>query len=173
MLFDDGGLRRIAERAGAEQTGARGLMTVCERVFRHIKFELPSTDVKRFIVTRELVDDPPGELQKLASESQREGRLMAKQLVEEFAERFHKQHGLALHFTPPAIDLLITKAAEQSVPVRDLCARLFKDYQFGLKLIAQNTGHPEFELDAAAVEAPDKYLSDLVVASYREGTPAA
>src|SRR5204862_5369129 len=65
VLFSDDGLRRIAERAGEEQTGARGLLPVCERVFREIKFELPSTHVKRFIVTAELVDDPAGELQKM------------------------------------------------------------------------------------------------------------
>src|SRR5258705_5047236 len=59
VLFQDDGLRRIAELAGNEQTGARGLMTVAERIFRDIKFELPSTQVKRFVVTRELVDDPP------------------------------------------------------------------------------------------------------------------
>ena len=58
VLFSDEGLRRIAERAADEQTGARGLMTVCERVFRDIKFELPSSSVKRFVVTPELVDDP-------------------------------------------------------------------------------------------------------------------
>src|SRR6266550_6626630 len=34
VLFADDGLRRIAERAAGEQTGARGLMTVCEPVFR-------------------------------------------------------------------------------------------------------------------------------------------
>src|SRR6266481_6178046 len=64
VLFRDDGLRRIAERAGDEKTGARGLMTVCERVFRELKFELPSTPVKRFVVTKELVDDPPCELTK-------------------------------------------------------------------------------------------------------------
>ncbi len=58
VLFRDDGLRRIAELAGEEPTGARGLMTVCERVFRDFKFELPSTLVRRFVVTRELVDDP-------------------------------------------------------------------------------------------------------------------
>ena len=71
VLFDDPGLRRIAERAAEEQTGARGLMTVCERVFRNIKFELPSTPVKRFVVTRELVDDPAGELRKIVSDPAR------------------------------------------------------------------------------------------------------
>src|SRR6266496_3526857 len=62
VLFSDEGLRRIAERASDEQTGARGLMTICERVFRDIKFELPSTSVKRFVVTKELVDNPLAEL---------------------------------------------------------------------------------------------------------------
>src|SRR6185369_8328523 len=40
VLFSDEGLRRIAALASGEQTGARGLMTVCERVFREIKFDL-------------------------------------------------------------------------------------------------------------------------------------
>src|SRR6266850_4011852 len=58
VLFADEGLRRIAEHAAEERTGARGLMTVSERVFRDIKFELPSSSVKRFVVTRDLVDEP-------------------------------------------------------------------------------------------------------------------
>ena len=169
ILFQDEGLRRIAARAGDEQTGARGLMTVCERVFRDIKFELPSTNVKRFVVTRELVDDPAGELKKILSEPQREEKLVARQLVAEFAQRFAQHHGLAIRFTATATDALISRAAEEALPIRDLCAKLFKDYQFGLKLIAQNSGQREFTIDADAVQAPDKVLSDWVVASYRRG----
>ena len=90
-----------------------------------------------------------------------------RQRMQEFAERFHKSHGLALRFTDAAMDRLGALALEQSVSVRDLCASRFKDYQFGLKLIAQNTGQSEFALDQDAVEAPDKVLSDWVVASYR------
>ena len=48
----------------------------------------------------------------------------------------------------------------------DLCAHLFKDYQFGLTLIEKNTGRAQFVLNAAAIDAPDKFLSDLVVQSY-------
>src|SRR5688572_29340983 len=65
VLFHDDGLRRIAELAAEEKTGARGLMTVCERIFRELKFELPSTPVKRFVVTRALVDNPLAALKKL------------------------------------------------------------------------------------------------------------
>ncbi|PYK59352.1 MAG: ATP-dependent protease [Verrucomicrobia bacterium] len=167
VLFRDDGLRRIAELAAEEKTGARGLMTVCERSFRDLKFELPSTTVKRFVVTRELVDNPPAELQKLLAEHEKEEHVVMRQLLHEFARRFHESHGLKIWFTDAAADRLVALALEQSKPIRDLCAEKFKDFQFGLKLIAQNTGRKEFAIDADAVETPDKVLSDWVVASYR------
>ena len=144
-------------------------MTICERVFRDLKFELPSTAVKRFVVTRELVDDPSAELQKLLAEHEKEERVVMRQLVQEFAQRFHESHGLKISFTEAADDRLISLALEQAKPVRDLCSEKFRDFQFGLKLISQNTGQQEFTVDADAVEAPDKVLSEWVVASYRRG----
>ena len=48
----------------------------------------------------------------------------------------------------------------------DLCAHLFKDYQFGLNLIRKNTGRTKFILNAEAIDAPDTFLSELVVQSY-------
>jgi endopeptidase Clp ATP-binding regulatory subunit ClpX len=167
VLFSDEGLRRIAERAADEQTGARGLMTVCERVFRDIKFELPSSKVKRFVVTRELVDNPAAELQKILAEPKREETIVARQLVEEFARRFQEAHGLKLRFTGAAADLLVEEALAKSQSVRDLCAARFKDYQFGLKLITQNSAQAEFVIDEEAVRNPDQVLSEWVVASYR------
>jgi ATP-dependent Clp protease ATP-binding subunit ClpX len=168
VLFSDEGLLRIAERASDEQTGARGLMTVCERVFRDIKFELPSTNVKRFVVTKELVDDPAKELAKILADPKQEERIVARQLVDEFARRFHEYHGMQIKFTDAAADSLVDEALAKAQSVRDLCGRRFKDFQFGLKLISQNSGQQEFVIDKDAVENPDKVLSDLVVASYRK-----
>ncbi|HLX70503.1 MAG TPA: AAA family ATPase [Verrucomicrobiae bacterium] len=168
VLFSDEGLRRIAERASEEQTGARGLMTVCERIFREIKFELPSTSVKRFVVTPELVENPLAELKKILSDPQSEERIVARQLVDEFARRFQENYGIQIRFTDAAADLLVNEALEKKQSVRDLCAKRFKDFQFGLKLITQNSGPKEFVIDRDAVEAPDKILSDWVVASYRQ-----
>jgi endopeptidase Clp ATP-binding regulatory subunit ClpX len=169
VLFSDEGLQRIAERAGGEQTGARGLMTVCEQVFRDIKFELPSSTVKRFVVTRDLVDNPPVELQKILADPGQEERLVARQFVHEFAARFHEQHGMKITFTDDAADLLVSEALTKAQSVRDLCATKFKDFHFGLKLIAQNSGRTEFVIDKESAEAPDKALSEWVVASYRPG----
>ena len=166
VLFADEGLRRIAERAGDEQTGARGLMTVCERVFRDIKFEMPSTKVRRFVVTSELVDDPAAELKRILTAPEREERMGTRQLVDEYARRFQEAHGMCLRFTEAAADMLVQEALEKGHPIRDLCAKRFKDFQFGLKLIVQNSGQQEFVIDTDAVQAPDKVLSDWVVASY-------
>src|SRR5216117_2033505 len=167
VLFRDDGLRRIAELAAEEKTGARGLMTVCERIFRDLKFELPSTTVKRFVVTRELVDNPAAELQKLLAEHEKEEHVVMRQLVHEYGQRFQETHGLRITFTEMAADRLVALALEQARPIRDLCAERFKDFQFGLKLIAQNTGQKEFAIDLESVESPDKILSEWVVASYR------
>jgi endopeptidase Clp ATP-binding regulatory subunit ClpX len=168
VKFEDDGLRRIAELSGEEQTGARGLMTVCERAFRDIKFELPSTQVKRFVVTRDFIDHPGAQLKKLLAEQEKEERIIAGELVREFAKQFSETHGLKISFTEAASARLISESAGQGKPVRELCAERFKDYQFGLKLVAQNTGRNDFNIDADAVEAPDKVLSEWVVASYRK-----
>lgn len=63
--FSEDGLRRLASLASAEGTGARGLMTVCERVFRDFKFRLPSSGVRQLSVTARLVDQPAEELKRI------------------------------------------------------------------------------------------------------------
>src|SRR6185503_16422424 len=115
VLFQEEGLRRIAELAAEEKTGARGLMTVCERLFRDLKFELPSTQVKRFVVTRELVEHPTAELEKLLAEHQAQERVVMRQLVHHFGERFGEVHGLTLKFTEDAAEWLVERALAESV----------------------------------------------------------
>jgi endopeptidase Clp ATP-binding regulatory subunit ClpX len=171
VLFRDDGLRKIASVAVQEQTGARGLMTVCERVFRDFKFELPSTAVKRFVVTRELVEDPAAELQKLLNEQQHEEKSIGRNLIYQFADRFYEAYGIRLKFTSEAVEHLLNRAMAEGEPIRDYCSRLFEDYQFGLKLILQNTGQHEFVIDETAAAAPAKALNEWVVASYRSAEP--
>ncbi len=167
VLFQDDGLRRIAELAAEEKTGARGLMTVCERALREFKFELPSTAVKRFVVSRQVLDQPEASLREVLAAQEQEERGVLRQLVHEFARRFVEAHGLAIRFTEDAADWLAGQAAGSGQGVRELCAARFKDFQFGLKLVAQNTGRREFTIDRAAAEAPEKALSAWVVESYR------
>ncbi len=172
VLFTEAALRRIAALAAREGTGARGLMTVCERVFRNYKFELPSSSLKRFEVTEAVIDDPAGELQALLARQDDPKIEIARGLVEEFARRFCETHGIGLKFQADAIDALVALAGEGDDSVREICQARFKDFQFGLKLISQNTGQKEFEINADVVADPEKSLSEWVVASYRKGDAA-
>ena len=173
VLFRDEGLRRIATLADAEKTGARGLMTVMERAFRDLKFELPSSHVRRFEVTADLIDHPDAALKILLAEQARQERLILRDVIVEFGERFTESYGLKLRFTVEASDYLVESALNQNKAVRELCAEKFKDFQFGLRLISTNTGQAEFIVDRVVVENPDKLLSEWVVASYRENHPVA
>ena len=145
-------------------------MTVCERLFRDLKFELPSTALKRFVVHHRLASAPGEALAELRAESVKEEHEVLREVVREFARRFEEAHGLKLTFAPEAEERLLTLALEEGTPVRELCAIRFKDYQFGLRLIAQNTGQKEFVISADAVAEPDRVLSDWVVKSYRSAS---
>jgi ATP-dependent Clp protease ATP-binding subunit ClpX len=86
--------------------------------------------------------------------------------VRQFAEKFKADHGLEIFFDETAVPRLVERAQAERMRMSDLCAHLLKDYQFGLSLIKKNTGQTKFVLNADAVDAPDKFLSELVVRSY-------
>ncbi|NVM23509.1 MAG: AAA family ATPase, partial [Desulfobacterales bacterium] len=67
VKFDDGALRSMAHLAYEEGTGARGLVSVIEKVLLKFEKKLPSTNIKRLAVTEELVKDPEAALEKMVS----------------------------------------------------------------------------------------------------------
>jgi ATP-dependent Clp protease ATP-binding subunit ClpX len=168
VRFQESGFRRLAELAGEENTGARGLMTVCERTFRDLKFELPSTAVKSFEVDAALVNDPAAALARLrALHADEEQKLKARQ-VHEFGAQFKTEHGLDLRFTESAVEAILERAVQSDRAPLTVCRELFKDFQFGLRLISRNTGQQAFVIDRETVLKPDHVLSQWVVASYRQ-----
>jgi len=62
IKFEEGALKKIAEMAAAEKTGARGLVSAIEKVLIPFEKKLPSTEVKRFVVTPEVVETPEAQL---------------------------------------------------------------------------------------------------------------
>ncbi|MFA5343819.1 MAG: AAA family ATPase [Kiritimatiellia bacterium] len=164
-------IAEIAARAIGEQTGARGLMTVMEQVFRNFKFQLPSTAVKNFEADSDTVAAPAGALKSLLRKNQRSQRNLLKSEVAEFARRFKEEHALDLVFSDEAVDLLVELSTTQDKTMRTIFSEKFRDFQHGLKLIAKNTGRTAFEITRAVVEAPDRELSRWVVESFQ--TPPA
>lgn len=65
LKAEEAALRRVAELAVEEKTGARALVTILEKVLRNFKFELPSTSCTELLLTRDMVEDPTRALQDL------------------------------------------------------------------------------------------------------------
>ena len=72
IRFEDEALGKIAEKAYDQNTGARGLVSVFEKVLIKFEKKLPSTTIKRLLVTKEMVENPARELRLLLENA--EGR---------------------------------------------------------------------------------------------------
>jgi len=155
----------IAEAAGREGTGARGLMTVLERVFRDYKFELPSTAIKSFEVTTDTIEKPDACLKALKEKNAHLQHGVWIEDVKRFASQFEKRHGYTLDFKKLAIEELIQEALELDRTIQSLCEEKFKDFEHGLSIINRNTGQTVFKIGKLAIEDPDKELSKWVVRS--------
>jgi endopeptidase Clp ATP-binding regulatory subunit ClpX len=63
--FEDQALRDLAVKACEEKTGARGLVSAVEKVLLKFEKRLPSTEIRKFVVTGEVVRNPEQELRRL------------------------------------------------------------------------------------------------------------
>ncbi|EFK08002.1 putative ATP-dependent Clp protease, ATP-binding subunit ClpX [delta proteobacterium NaphS2] len=109
IKFEDDALRQIAALAENEKTGARGLVSAIEKVLVPFETRLPSTEIKRFLVTPEVVDNPEQQLSELLEkhndpewiarfEKARSAEVTEiKQYIEERAEYFSKKSGLEMY----------------------------------------------------------------------------
>lgn len=166
--FHDEALKRIAEFAAEEKTGARGLMTVCEKIFRGFKYELPSTSIKHLEVDSGLIENPSEKLDELLISVKSEMDLRQVTEIQNYFSDFSKKHGLELKLTEEATSFLINQAKVQQLTATQLCDEKFRDFQFGLQLVHKNTGKKVFELGLGDVGNPEKVLSGWVVESYQK-----
>ena len=142
-------------------------MTVCERILRDFKFELPGTSVSELTITSGLIDRREEILTQYRELGKQVNVEKAARELEVFCRDFRAEHGVELVLSAEALAKLAEEAASQGRSLLQLCRQRFRDVQFGLKLIQKNTGRTRFELGVEAVVDPDNYLSDLVVRSYR------
>ncbi len=165
VFFEEAALKRIAELASEEKTGARGLLTVCERLLRSFKYELPGSGVNRFTVDLGLIDDPGQAARRITRPRPAALAEGLAAVAQEFAQRLASRHNLKVELTDGALAKLVERAIAANIHMRDLCADVFKDYEFGLKL-AEGTSE-SLILTEDAVANPDRYLSEWLVKRYR------
>jgi len=166
ISFEDEALRLMAQAGAREKTGARGLLTVWEKLFRDFKFYLAGSGISQLRVTAELVHEPKRVLDRLLAEGHKHEVVALDQQIDVFTESFRRQHDLEIAFEDAARRRLVERAQTEKMSMADLTAHLFRDFHFGMNLVSKNSGQNKFTLPLSAVDAPDKFLSDLVVQSY-------
>jgi hypothetical protein len=163
---DGSALKEIAKAAAQEKTGARGLLTVLERVFRDMKFELPSTSIRKIILDGEAVKDPEIYLKNLIKTEGAKGTDVLGDM-ERFVEAFEGNYEIYLNFTPSAIEEIEKIAHENQTSIVATCSRLFGDFGYGLQLLLRDGERKSFEISREIVRDPDKFLSDQITKFYK------
>jgi endopeptidase Clp ATP-binding regulatory subunit ClpX len=127
IQFEEEALYELAVKAYEEKTGARGLVSAVEKVL--IKFEkrLPSTDIRKFVVTRAVVENPEQELKRLLQDPSnpemlekieallsKEKMALKESILRREAE-FRKRYGIV--FREGRIDLIVNRMIEKGYDV--------------------------------------------------------
>ncbi|HCJ11795.1 MAG: ATP-dependent protease [Verrucomicrobia bacterium GWF2_51_19] len=174
LKVSDEAIGEIAKRASKEKTGARGLMTVLEKLFREFKFELPSSAIKELAIDLTTVKDPKKKLQKIIEENRYLQRKVWGEDIDRFAHSFRATYKFELVFDEDAKEAIIDIAVRDDKTIHAVCERLFKNFQHGLSIIARNVGKKSFTISRKVIEAPEKSLSEWVVKSFQEkDTPSS
>lgn len=152
LEFEDDALRLLAEKAHEERTGARGLASVCEKVLMKFEKKLPSTDIKRLVVTKPVVQDPEGELT----------RVLMRRAVTQYQAEFYRNYEIRLSFGEDALELIMARARSEGTDIATYCRGLLTDYGHGLKLVEKR----ELEITRDIVECPKACLDKMIKQFY-------
>ena len=127
IQFEEEALYELAVRAYEEKTGARGLVSAVEKVLLKFEKRLPSTDIRKLVVTRSVVENPNQELERLLQDPSnrdmlekfdmlliREKMTLKESVLKREAE-FKKRYGIA--FPESRIDLIANRMIEKGYDV--------------------------------------------------------
>jgi endopeptidase Clp ATP-binding regulatory subunit ClpX len=165
--FTDEGLHRLAEIAHLEHTGARSLVSVCEKTFREFKYHLPHSSVRHLEITAELVSAPEAALERILAGSRHDQAAALEQAFMKLAEAWSRRNGIEIHLHPEAARQLTQKAIDSDQKAEEIFAQTFKNYEYGLNLIRETQGVSRFEITAEVVQDPqatlDRWIRDYYV----------
>ncbi|PYV09349.1 MAG: ATP-dependent protease [Acidobacteria bacterium] len=171
LAFTDEGLHRLAEKASLEHTGARSLVSVCERTFREFKYQLPHSPVRKLEVTAEMVDDPQGTLGRLLATAESDQLAALQAAANMSAVEWSRRYGIEIRLTTEAARLLAQKSVDTGRTIEAVFADTFRNYEHGLSLIRKTRGIERFEITPEVINAPESTL-DHWIRNYYIQTPS-
>ncbi|MBW1710000.1 MAG: AAA family ATPase [Deltaproteobacteria bacterium] len=139
LLFDDEALTRLSHLAAQEKTGARGLVSVIERVLLNFESKLPSTQIRRFSVSLKTVEDPKADLESLLKEPDAPERQSHYERISEVEKQellaMLQEHEQLFGFcssmplTSARVNLLATFVSQEFMDISEAASRLEMVYE--------------------------------------------
>ncbi|NLI82442.1 MAG: AAA domain-containing protein [Deltaproteobacteria bacterium] len=130
IKFDDEALHCLAAKAYEERTGARGLVSVIERVLLPFEKSLPSSSIRYLVITREVVEHPQEELKRLLKDPddpirvQRYQRMLNEEksaLLDQLSKKqSHYIQNYPLVFTPERVELVVDHHLRTGLPIEGI-----------------------------------------------------
>lgn len=176
LRFEEDALYALAEHACRHNTGARGLVSAVESVLMKFEKKLPSTSIRRLVVTKEVVDDPAGSLQALLERGESSGdrKRYRRAVLKEKKElrehiigqknSFPREHRELLKGARLAIliDRVVLKGSEVTAVLEEMYSRIQEVKQYE-ELFCEESG--------ITIVFEDRAVDSLVKRSLEEGTP--
>ncbi|MEW6266178.1 MAG: AAA family ATPase [Thermodesulfobacteriota bacterium] len=82
--------------------------------------------------------------------------------VESCSLAFYEKYGLTIEFTEGAADELVRRVLIEGEKPERLCEIFTRDFEYGLNLIKEKTGHTRFGITKEAILNPEAFLNDLL-----------
>jgi len=172
LVFEDQAFSFFAQKAAEEGTGARALVSVLERTLLPFEKTLPSTEIKKLVVTKQIATSPKQVLCELLKDG-REATITKRfeQALE--AERSHLRQGITirgkelaaqynLHLTPERIEVIVNEYEKFGYDL-DFAFQEMAKYINQIRAFIQNFQRETGLTCQLSEEAQDKLLSQAIV----------
>ncbi|MDX1709122.1 MAG: AAA family ATPase [Desulfobacterales bacterium] len=137
IKFEDQVLRMLAQQAFSENTGARGLVSAVEKTLLEFEKKLPSTQIKKFPATLDMVNHPQSSIEKLTQVDDdrfkdiferlcQEEQQRIKQYLEDNRAHLEKKHNLTM--TPSRVDIIARSYANNIMDIENVAKRIKAHY---------------------------------------------
>lgn len=165
-MFLDVALREMARLASKEKTGARGLTTIFEQVFRNFKFELPSTKISTFLISREVILNPKKNLSKMLRSPLHYETKFYDAKINHFEHNYYLVHQIHLSFNNALRNEIISSHKNEQKPIEELCQNVITKLGYGIELLSKNP-HKHYVITPEIIENIDRYIEKWVKESFK------
>ena len=172
LAFEDQAFSFFAQKAAEEGTGARALVSVLERTLLPFEKTLPSTEIKKLVVTREVAANPKQALCELLKGNWE--AIIAKRFEQALeAEKSHLRHVITtkgkelaaqynLHLTPERIEIIVDEYEKFGYDL-DFAFQEMARYIKQIRTFVQNFQRETGLTCQLSEEAQDKLLSQAIL----------